>query len=286
MGVDGSLELFRYDTDKWVTCDDIRNAFKAVDAADCKVLFLHTDLSFGVVNPKLKRKELCAILFELVQELGVETIVFPTFTFSYSNGQDFDVRTTPTKMGMLNEYVRKLPEARRSVDPVMSVVVFGKEKGLLNITGEKALGAGSIFDNLHHTDGVRFLFFGTRLGLCGTHMHYIEEMLRVPYRYDMDFYGKITDYEGKTVEDHRIIYVKYRDIKPCVPKWYEEKLVQDGFMKEYALGASVVCSITEEDMFREMSQAIRGDVNVFLAEPYDTHPFVKDYQYGNVTTVQ
>lgn len=92
------------------------------------MLFLHTELSFGAVNPKLKRKELCEILFELINELKVETVVFPTFTFSYSNRQDFDVRTTPTKMGLLNEYVRKLPDAKRSVDPVMSVVVFGKER--------------------------------------------------------------------------------------------------------------------------------------------------------------
>lgn len=286
MSIDGSLQLFRYDTDKWVTCADVRKALREVDADDCKVLFLHTDLSFGAMNPQLKRKELCATLFELIQELGVETVVFPTFTFSYSNRQDFDVRTTPTKMGVLNEYVRKLPEAKRSVDPVMSVVVFGKEKGLLNITGEKALGPGSIFDNLHHAEGVRFLFFGTRLGMCGTHMHYIEEALRVPYRYDMDFYGKLTDYDGKTVDDHRVIYVKYRDIKPSVPRWYEDKLVKDGFMKDYPLGASAVFSITEPDMYREMSQALKDDVNVFLAEPYDTYPFVKDYQYGNVTTVQ
>lgn len=157
---------------------------------------------------------------------------------------------------------------------------------MLNITGEKALGLGSVFDNLHHTDGVRFLFFGTRLALCGTHEHYIEEEQRVPYRYDMDFYGKMTDYGGNTVDDHRIIYVKYRDVKPGVPRWYEDKLIENGYMKECKLGASTVFSITENDMYREMSKALKKGVNVFLAEPYDMHPLVKDYQYGNITTVQ
>lgn len=286
MSVDGNIKLFRYGENQWVTADDVRKALRDVNAADCKILFLHTELNFGVKNPEIKRKELCDILFQLIMELGVETVVFPTFTFSYGNKEDFDVRTTTTKMGMFNEYVRKLPEAKRSVDPMMSVVVFGKEKGLLNITGEKSLGEGSIFDNLHKAEGVRFLFLGTSLGMCGTHMHYVEEQLRVPYRYDMDFYGHVTDYDGNTKEDHRILYVKYRDILPAVPPSFEQMLIAKKLMPEASLGANKVYSITEVDMYRELVEALKKDVNVFLAEPYTTHPFVKDYHYGNVTTVQ
>lgn len=286
MTLDGALRLFQYGGNQWVTCDDVRRSLRAVCAEQCNVLFLHTELSFGTLAPGLKRRQLCETLFQLVMELGVETVVFPTFTFSYGNKEDFDVRNTPTRMGMLNEYVRKLPGAVRSVDPMMSVVVFGDKKGLLNVKGVKSLGEGSIFDNLHHTRGVRFLFLGTRLGMCGTHMHYVEEVLRVPYRYDMDFYGRLTDYEGNTYEDHRILYVKYRDILPSVPRSFEETLIETGVMQCVPLGESYVFSIMEEDMYREVCGALTADVNAFLAEPYDTHPFVKDYRYGNVTTVQ
>ena len=286
MSVDGTIKLFRYGENQWVTADDVRKALRDVDAADCKVLFLHTELNFGVKNPEIKRKELCDILFQLIMELGVETVVFPTFTFSYGNKEDFDVRTTPTKMGMFNEYVRKLPEAKRSVDPMMSVVVFGKEKGLLNITGEKSLGEGSIFDNLHKAEGVRFLFFGTRLRLCGTHLHYVEEKMRVPYRYDMDFYGHVTDYEGNRKEDHRILYVKFKDVIPAMPASFEQMLVDKNLMLETSLGADKVFSIAEKDMYREIVESLEKDMNAFLFEPYTTHPLVKGYQYGNVTTVQ
>lgn len=286
MESNNSEKLFRYGDDRWVTCNDVRMALRAVDADKCKVLFLHTDLSFGTIHPQLKRKQLCEILFDLIMELGVETVVFPTFTFSYGNREDFDVRTTPSRMGLLNEYARKREDAVRSVDPMMSVVVFGKNKDLLKVTGTKSLGEGSIFDNLHKTEGVRFLFFGTRLGMCGTHMHYVEEALRVPYRYDMDFYGNTTDYSGNTKEDHRILYVKYRDILPSVPRSFEDALLADGKMKGVSLGASGVFSITEKDVYDACTQALTMDVNAFLAEPYDTHPPVKDYRYGNVTTVQ
>lgn len=286
MRINGDTRLFRYNDNYWVTCDDFRHTLRAVKAEECEVLFLHTDMSFGALNHQIRRKELCEILYSIIMELNVNSVVFPTFTFSYGNQEDFDVRTTPTKMGMLNEYVRKLPDAVRTVDPMMSVVVFGNNKELLNITGEKSLGEGSIFDNLHHTAGVKFLFLGTRLGLCGTHMHYVEEQLRVPYRYDMDFYGKITDYDGNTIEDHRILYVKYRDILPAVPVSFEEKLIAEKKMLCCPLGASQVFSITEKDMFEEISSALKENVNAFLAEPYTMHPLVKEYSYGNVTTVQ
>ena len=257
-----------------------------MDADQCKVLFLHTQLAFGTLNSNMKRKQLCEILFELIMELGVETVVFPTFTFSFGNREDFDVRTTPGKMGMLNEYARKRPEAVRSVDPMVSVVVFGKNKNLLTVPGTMCLGDGSIFDNLHKTKDVRFLFLGTSLGMCGTHMHYVEQVLRVPYRYDMDFYGKVTDYDGNTQEVHRILYVKYRDVIPYTPKSYEDDLIAKGMMKYCPLGASGVYSMTEEDMYREGVKALTENVNAFLAEPWDTHPPVKDYHFGNVNTVQ
>ncbi len=286
MEINGNDRLFRYGNDQWVTCDDVRVALRAVAADKCKVLFLHTELSFGAINPQLKRKQLCEILFELIMELGVETVVFPTFTFSFGNREDFDVRITPSRMGLLTEYARKRPEAVRSVDPIMSVVVFGKNKDLLNVTGVKVLGEGSIFDNLHKAEDVRFLFLGTRFGICGTHMHYIENELQVPYRYDMDFYGKVTDYDGNTRDDHRIIFVRYRDVIPAVPISFEDGLVEKGVMKYSPLGATYVFSLTEKDMYRECKEALTENVNAFLAEPWTTHPPVKDYHFGNVTTVQ
>lgn len=280
------LNLFVSKENSIITTRDFENALRDVGAHDCDVLFVHTKMSFGSLCAGVRRGELCKALYEIIKGLGVKTLVFPTFTFSYGNREDFDVRTTPTKMGALNEFIRKLPEATRSVDPMMSVVAIGENKSILEIEGVKSLGEGSIFDNLHNTDGVKFLFLGTRLSECGTHMHYIEEHLRVPYRYDMDFYGKLTDYEGNTKEDHRVLYVKYRDVIPCMKTDYEDMLIDKGVLIQKQLGDGCLYAISEDDMYRELSASLKKDVNVFLAEPYDLHPLVKDYRYGNVTTVQ
>ena len=129
------LKLFQDRDKNWVTYGELVQAMRDVKADDCDVLLVHTDLSFGLPTRELKRKELVAVLYDAICELGVKTLVFPTFTFSYGNREDYDVKNTKCKMGMINEYVRKLPEAVRSEDPLMSVCVVGEKKELAEVSG-------------------------------------------------------------------------------------------------------------------------------------------------------
>ena len=137
------LKLFQDRDKNWVTYGELVQAMRDVKADDCDVLLVHTDLSFGLPTRELKRKELVAVLYDAICELEVKTLVFPTFTFSYGNREDYDVKNTKCKMGMINEYVRKLPEAVRSEDPLMSVCVVGEKKELAEVSGSKSLGEGS-----------------------------------------------------------------------------------------------------------------------------------------------
>ena len=191
-----NLKLFQDREKNWITYGDLVRAMKEVKADDCDALLIHTDLSFGLPTRELKRKELVEVLYDAICELGVKTLIFPTFTFSYGNREDFDVKNTKCKMGMLNEYVRKMPESVRSKDPLMSVCVIGENKELAKVSGNKSLGEGSFFDRFHHTKNTRIMFFGAQLPQCHTQMHYVEEKLRVPYRYDMKFEGNIIDENG------------------------------------------------------------------------------------------
>lgn len=249
-------------------------------------LLIHTDLSFGLPTRELKRKELVEVLYDAICELGVKTLIFPTFTFSYGNREDFDVKNTKCKMGMLNEYVRKMPESVRSKDPLMSVCVIGENKELAKVSGNKSLGEGSFFDRFHHTKNARIMFFGAQLPQCHTQMHYVEEKLRVPYRYDMKFEGNIIDENGVSTPDAHILYVKYRDVLPCVPPSFEQELIDEGLFLKKKVGNSSIACFTEQAAYDKEVEWLTRDVNCFLAEPYDTKPLVKEYSYGNVTTVQ
>ncbi len=283
---DANLRLFQSRDKSWVTYGGLVQAMRKVRADDCEVLLIHTDLSFGLPNRELKRKELMEILYDAICELGVDTLVFPTFTFSYGNREDYDVRNTKCKMGMLNEYARKREDAVRSEDPLMSVCVIGSHKELAQISGNKSLGEGSFFDRFHQTPNARIMFLGAELAQCHTHMHYVEEKLRVPYRYDLEFQGHIIDKDGNIREDKHILYVKYRDVAPCVPPSFEKELIDQGLFLKQKLGDSFVSCFTESAAYDKAVEWLTGDVNCFLAEPYDSKPLVKEYSYGNVTTVQ
>lgn len=149
-----NLKLFQDREKNWITYGDLVRAMKEVKADDCDALLIHTDLSFGLPTRELKRKELVEVLYDAICELGVKTLIFPTFTFSYGNREDFDVKNTKCKMGMLNEYVRKMPGSVRSRDPLMSVCVIGENKELAKVSGNKSLGEGSFFDRFQDRKSV------------------------------------------------------------------------------------------------------------------------------------
>ena len=89
-----------------VTDTDLFNALVSVKASECDVLYIHTDMTFGL--PMQKRKLTLDCLYRIIERLNVKTLVFPTFTFSFCNNENYDSLNTPTKMGALNEYVEKI----------------------------------------------------------------------------------------------------------------------------------------------------------------------------------
>ncbi len=281
-----NIEMFTDNTGKIYTFSDVVNALREVGADKCEVLFVHSELSFGVPCKGLKRKDFIELMYLAIKELGVKTLIFPTFTFSFSNYEDFDIANSKSKMGVLTEYVRKLPDSLRSCDPLMSVSLIGENKKLIENLGKSSVGTDSIFDKLHNTENVKFLFFGTEIGQCFTHMHYVEERLNVPYRYNMDFSGNIIDLDGKIRNDTYTLFVKYRDIIPIVPDSFEDELIKEGIYKKVSLGNRHVGCFTEKESYEVTERWLKNDISCFLGEQYDARPFVKEYTYGNVTTVQ
>ena len=78
-----SIELFSDLKGQVYTLDDVINAMKNLGANKAKILYVHTDIGFG--KPILKRKDFIAKLYESILALGVRTLIFPTYTFSFCN---------------------------------------------------------------------------------------------------------------------------------------------------------------------------------------------------------
>lgn len=129
---------------------DFCHALEKSGAGDAEILFIHTDMTFGQPNTSLSRRELMENLLQAIQSLGVKTLLFPTFTFSFPNGKIYDVTKSKSKMGALNEFVRKKTDAVRSIDPLMSTVCLGEKKYLVEKISHESVGEGCTMAQLHN----------------------------------------------------------------------------------------------------------------------------------------
>jgi aminoglycoside 3-N-acetyltransferase len=248
----------------WVTNIDIAESLRYVNAHECEILYIHTGLAFGFPNPELSKTNLLELLFEAIMELRVPTLCVPTFTFSFCNNTDFDLEQSKSKMGALNEYIRKLPNSIRSVDPLMSIALVGEDKDLATGIGHESLGPDSTFHKLHTRDNVKFLFLGTRPGDCFTYMHFIEKFLAVDYRYDRNFTGNII-VNGKTYTDTFTLYVRYKNVFPGKGSYtYEDVLLEKGIIKSKKLGDASIYCFDESPAFEVYKDMLMKDPYFFI----------------------
>jgi aminoglycoside N3'-acetyltransferase len=92
------------------------------------VVFIHS--AVDKLNLAFPFHQILPILLEIVGDEG--TLVFPCWQFDYraedylKKNEIFDVRKTPTVMGILPEFARRYKNAQRSMYPTDSVVAIGK----------------------------------------------------------------------------------------------------------------------------------------------------------------
>jgi aminoglycoside 3-N-acetyltransferase len=253
-----------------VTTSGLLRCLESVGAADCRLLYIHSEMSFGRPNPELGKSGLLQAVLDTLLELGVPTLCVPTFTFSFCNGASYDVKQSRSKMGVFNEYVRRLPLAERAIDPLMSAAVLGADHQVVRDLGHHSIGEGSTFDKIHAAGNARFLFLGVGAAKCFTYTHYVEERLRVPYRYDREFTGTIIDGEQRR-DDTYTLYVRYKGVVPESTTKFEDFLVQEGLMKKVACGDNFISSIAEPVAYDTIAGKIREDAGYFLAAPAPEH---------------
>jgi aminoglycoside 3-N-acetyltransferase len=215
---------------------DIFNSLKKIRAHETDVLYVHTELNFGYPNPEISRKDLLKYLYEIIISLNVSTIIFPTYTFSFCNNVNFNIEESKTSMGILNEFARSQNDGIRSVDPLMSNFLIGKNKYLVKDIGKYSIGNNSTFDLLYISNlKTKFLFFGPKIGDCFTFMHYMEQRLKIPYRYNKKFYGLINN--GKKIyKDEYYLFVRYSEVYPSCGSYIYENLL---FEKNLSLSQKV-----------------------------------------------
>ena len=163
-------------------------------------------------------------LLNMIREfLRPSEIYVPTFTYSFTKKNLFDVKSTSSEVGRFSEEIRNIFTSKcyRTLDPIFSVVET--EKGSFNnsIFNDNAFGLSSIWEHLDHQPHY-IVNINLNLPIIATELHHLEYKIQVPYRYMKNIKGVVRDWDDISREFEYRYYVRDLELNP---NWNREKLL-------------------------------------------------------------
>ncbi len=240
-----------------LTLDDLKREFQILGVESGDTLLVHSSYkSFGGVEGGPQ-----TVIGALLDVLGEEgTLIMPTFNFDFCKGKPWDVRNTPSHMGILTELVRQDPRSKRVFHPIYSFAIIGKHADFLTRERYKSsYGANSVFAKLRQLDG-KIMVIGLRYNDSMTFFHHVEEMEGVDYRYMKEFTGLVTDENGSTYEDTFTMLV--RDIDRGVQTMVDPMgalLEEAGVIKVRKIGDAKVSLMKANEVYEFTAREMRRD---------------------------
>jgi len=181
-----------------LTLESLTSAFRDLGVQSGDTLLVHSSYkSLGEVDGGPQ-----TVIDALLAILGSDgTLIMPSFNFDFNKGKPWDVRSTPSQMGILTEFVRKDPRAKRVFHPFYSFAIIGKHAEMLgSLRYKSAYERDSVFGKLRDLDG-KIMVIGLSYNNSMTFFHHIEQMEGVDYRFLKQFTGQVTDENGNTYID-------------------------------------------------------------------------------------
>lgn len=137
------------------------------------------------------------------------TIVFPTYNWDFCKGISFGYNKTKSKTGALSQKALKRKEFQRTQHPIYSFAVWGKNsQELCNLNNSSSFGLDSPFSYFKEKD-YKMVFIDVSFTNSLTFTHYIEESLKVDYRFLKTFKGKYIDKNNSETEREYSMYARY-----------------------------------------------------------------------------
>jgi NAD(P)-dependent dehydrogenase (short-subunit alcohol dehydrogenase family)/aminoglycoside N3'-acetyltransferase len=221
------------------------------------VVLLHSSFkSFGDVEGGPQ-----TVVNAFLSVLGKEgTLIVPTFNFDFSStGKPWNVKTTPSHMGVISEFVRKNDQSNRILHPIYSFSIIGNLANELgSLRYKSSYGADSLFAKLRELNGKIMQIDSVNKGT--TFFLHVEEMEGCNYRYLKEFTGKITDETGRTYEDKFLINV--RDLSKGVitnVKTIGDILIDDGISKVNKIGDATVWTMKSDDVYKRIALEMKNN---------------------------
>src|SRR5262245_134341 len=140
-------------------------------AEPADVVFLHSDVRrCGRAEGRAPRDKLDTVLHGLAGAVPDGVLALPTFTYSFTRGEAFDVAHSPSTVGGLGEHFRTRDGVRRTPEPIFSTALLGDlepawERRLMAVGDKDCFGPESVFAWLVERDGL-IAFLDTPFQAC------------------------------------------------------------------------------------------------------------------------
>jgi aminoglycoside 3-N-acetyltransferase len=251
-----------------LTQADLVTGFKALGLQAGDTLLVHSAFkSFGGVEGGPM-----AVIEALLEVLTPEgTLIMPAFNFDFNKGKPWDVRSTPSAMGIISEMARTDPRFKRVFHPIYSFSIAGKHaEELTGVRYKSSYERISVFGRLRDLDA-KIMVIGLAYNNSVTFFHHIEEMEGVDYRYLKAFTGEVTEADGTTYTD--TFYMLVRDVERGVRTMVDPMgaLAEErGIVRKGKIGEAEVKIFTANELYELTRVEMRKDPNLLYY--IDTSP--------------
>jgi len=239
------------------------------------VVFVHSSLAN--LNLSFQPYQVLNILLDEVGEEG--TILMPcnhlkTRAEEYlRSGKVFDVRRTPTVMGLLPELARRHKLSFRSLHPTLSVVAIGKYAKELTENHHKSkypFGEESPYFKIANYNGI-IIGLGLETGHCLSFVHCIEDNLKdkFPVKTQLDeiFTGKTIDYQGNEISIETLASHPnsgFRHITSYIKKYVPNEIAVDLKIK-----GTKFFTAKSKDLFIKMNELALQGITIYTSQVSD-----------------
>src|SRR5574339_1246370 len=240
-----------------LTFEQMVEGFRELGVEPGDALLVHSSYkSFGPVEGGPQ-----TVIRALEAALGPQgTLIMPTFNFDFNKGAPWDVRSTPSKMGVLTELVRQDPRTKRVFHPFYSFAILGKHAEMLGgLRYKSAYERNSVFGKLRDLDG-KIMIIGLSYNNSMTFFHHIEQMEGVDYRFLKQFTGQVNDENGNTYTDTFEMLV--RDIDKGVMTMVDPMgalMEEAGIIKIRKIGDADVKLMKANEVYEFTAREMRRD---------------------------
>ena len=227
-------------------------------------IILHSNTA-GLLQLSNSKKSLDFFFQLLLKTIGKSgTLVIPTYNYDFTKGKVFDKKKSPSQIGIFGNYMIKKYFKNRTNNPIFSHLVFGKDfEKLIGANDNDVFGNQSFFSELERLDFLIVCFCCSPASI--TFSHYIENKMKVNYRFKKKFEGYLKDKEN--IKKIEVVYnVGKKNVNYSIKEKNLLKLVNNRDFLQISFGRFYCYSVKTKYYSKILQNKIKSNVKFLIKD--------------------